>query len=287
MEFPLVSVVIITYNHKNFISQCIEGVLSQQTNFLYEIIIGEDESSDGTREICQNYANRCPEKIQLLLRSRIDVIYIDDKPTGIFNFIETLKAATGKYIAICEGDDYWTSSDKLQNQVDFLEANPDYNLCFHNAIVKHEDEHKAETVFRNLESNKLQKNKEVYDMDDLISEEPLIPTASLLFRKTTPFIFPKWFSTIMNTDMALFIHTCGNGRIKYFDECWSVYRKHKGGVSNFITGDFKHSSRMKMFLLQMKYYQGGYRESFTKNISQHLINHKMLYGMSQPDQWVV
>lgn len=103
---PKVSVVIITYNHADFIADAIEGALMQETDFPYEIIIGEDESEDGTREICIDYAERYPERIRLFLRSREDVIYINGRPTGRFNSVESLKAARGEYIAACEGDDY-------------------------------------------------------------------------------------------------------------------------------------------------------------------------------------
>src|SRR5690606_9059601 len=103
-----------------------------QTTFPFEIILGEDESSDGTREICIQYAAKHPDKIKLFLRSRKDVIYINGNPTGRFNFIENLKACSGKYIALCEGDDYWTDPLKLQKQVDFLEAYVDHTICWTN-----------------------------------------------------------------------------------------------------------------------------------------------------------
>jgi glycosyltransferase involved in cell wall biosynthesis len=125
---PLVSVNIITYNHEPYIVQAIEGALMQKTNFPYEVLIGEDDSSDGTREICKEYAAKYPDKIRLFLNDRKNVIYINGQPTGRWNFINLLKKAKGKYIAICEGDDYWTDPYKLQKQVDFLEANPEYGL---------------------------------------------------------------------------------------------------------------------------------------------------------------
>src|SRR5690606_37807476 len=123
---PLVSVCVQTYNQEHYIKQCLEGILMQQTTFPFEIILGEDESNDGTREICKQYAAQYPDKIKLFLRSRKDVIYINGNPTGRFNFIENLKACSGKYIALCEGDDYWTDPLKLQKQVDFLESNKEY-----------------------------------------------------------------------------------------------------------------------------------------------------------------
>src|SRR5690606_36284281 len=129
------SVLVTTYNHANYIAQCLDSILMQQTTFPFEIILGEDESTDGTREICKDYAQKHPDIIKLFLRSRKDVIYINGKPTGRFNFLASLKACTGKYIALCEGDDFWTDPLKLQKQVDFLEANPEYEACFTNISI--------------------------------------------------------------------------------------------------------------------------------------------------------
>ena len=116
----LVSVCIITYNHEDYIAQAIEGAISQQTDFNYEIVIGEDCSTDSTRKIVNKYAKKYPELMKVIT---------SEKNVGMIqNFIRTLNACQGKYIAICEGDDYWTDPYKLQKQVDFLEANPDYCL---------------------------------------------------------------------------------------------------------------------------------------------------------------
>src|SRR5689334_382568 len=89
---PLVSAIVLTYQHAPYISQCLESILMQQTNFPFEIIVGEDESSDGTREICEKFAENYPDKIRLFLRSRKDVIYYNGSPTGRYNFLENLKA---------------------------------------------------------------------------------------------------------------------------------------------------------------------------------------------------
>jgi len=130
MSEPLVSICCITYNHRDYIKRALDGFIMQKTDFNYEICLGEDESDDGTREQCQDYAEQYPDKIRLFLRSREDVIKLDGRATGRYNFIATLNECRGKYIAICEGDDYWTDPNKLQKQVDFLEANPDYSVGY-------------------------------------------------------------------------------------------------------------------------------------------------------------
>jgi len=118
---PLVSVCMITYNHENFIKDAIEGILMQKTSFPIELIIGEDCSTDNTRKIVKDYEEKYPEII---------FAQYSEKNLGMINnFLNVLQAARGKYIALCEGDDYWTDPLKLQKQVDFLEANPEYVIC--------------------------------------------------------------------------------------------------------------------------------------------------------------
>lgn len=120
---PLLSIVTITYNHEPYIAKTIEGVLMQQVNFPIELIIAEDCSTDGTRAICQRYAEEYPELIRLITS--------ESNVGAIANERRAMLAARGKYIAFCEGDDYWTDPLKLQKQVDFLEAHPDYSVTFH------------------------------------------------------------------------------------------------------------------------------------------------------------
>ena len=127
---PLVSVSVITYQHGKFIKQCLDSILSQITSFDFEILLGEDGSTDGTREICIDYANKYPDKIKLFLHDQDERDPKNGVSRATLNFINNLEQAKGKYIALCEGDDYWTDPINLQKQVDFLEENPDYVLCW-------------------------------------------------------------------------------------------------------------------------------------------------------------
>lgn len=120
---PLVSVVTITYNHAPYIAKCIEGVLMQRVNFPMEFIIADDCSTDGTREICEEYAAKYPDLIHVL-SSAGNVGAVENEQRAFWG-------ARGKYIATCEGDDYWTDPLKLQRQVEFLETHPDFSVCFH------------------------------------------------------------------------------------------------------------------------------------------------------------
>lgn len=127
-EDVVVSVCVITYNHADYIGQCLESILMQKTSFPFEICIGEDESSDDTRERCMEYARKYPDRIRLFLRSRKDVEYVKDRPTGKANHAKTYRACRGKYVAYCEGDDFWIDLHKLQKQYDYLEAHPEVPL---------------------------------------------------------------------------------------------------------------------------------------------------------------
>ena len=129
MDKPLVSVCITTYNQEKYIAKSIESCLQQETDFNYEILVGEDDSSDGTRHICRDYSEKYPDKIRLFLNERKSVIYIDGRPTGRWNFRNLLNKSKGEYIAFCEGDDFWTDAEKLQKQVDYLHQNLILVLC--------------------------------------------------------------------------------------------------------------------------------------------------------------
>ena len=126
------SVAMITYNHKRFIGQAIESVLAQKVNFDYELVIGEDCSTDGTRSVILDFQRRYPERIVCLLRER--------NIGAMRNLSGTIAACRGQYLAILEGDDYWSCTSKLQKQVDFLDAHPDWAICCSRAEVRNEDD---------------------------------------------------------------------------------------------------------------------------------------------------
>lgn len=134
MTEPLVSVKMITYNHAPYIAQAIEGVLQQKTNFPIELVIGEDCSTDGTREIAFEYQKKYPDVIR--------VITSDRNVGGGKNSRRTTKACRGKYVAFCEGDDYWHNPHKLQKQVDYLESHPECGLVYSDYDVYHAESKK-------------------------------------------------------------------------------------------------------------------------------------------------
>jgi glycosyltransferase involved in cell wall biosynthesis len=215
----------ITYNHEQYIRQSIEAVLSQVTNFDFQLVIGEDNSTDSTKEICLVFAERYPDKIKLITASA---------NVGMSkNFLRTYKACKGKYIAFCEGDDYWTDTNKLQKQVDFLEANSDYCACFHNVQMK-EERTGALKAERTSESDNwvLHKSlsKDSFDTNDLLGPW-FVPSLSVVFVNYPDFELPDWFHNCPFGDLPFMLLLSLRGNFKYLDEVMGVYRIHDSGAT--------------------------------------------------------
>jgi glycosyltransferase involved in cell wall biosynthesis/ribosomal 50S subunit-associated protein YjgA (DUF615 family) len=224
MTQPLVSVCIITYQHFRFIAQAIEGALMQICDFPFEILIGEDESTDGTREICLEYARRHPNRIRVFLRDRSDVVHIDGLPRGSYNFRMTLGEARGEFIALCEGDDFWTDPSKLQRQVDFLRANPDCVGCFHDAQLVDGDGLCLQESYLQEEADRF---TQAEVLGKLLSRQP---TCSMVFRKSAfseP--LPEWYLR-RPSDLYLDILITGQGSLGFIRRNMSAYRKHAAGI---------------------------------------------------------
>ena len=214
-----VSVCMISYNHGEFIGQAIESILSQHADFGFELIISDDVSSDNTRSICQQYKERFPDKIRLVLR---------EQNLGICkNFFETLSLAKGKYVAVCEGDDYWIDSYKLQKQKEYLDNHPAASLVYHNAIVK---TGQTKKLFISLD-----KEKHIVGTEELLSKWA-IPTASIMFRRDAFFV-PEPFLVFTNADYYLELLLHSKGEIHYVPSLMSVYRMHPGSASEFLNKD--------------------------------------------------
>ncbi|WP_277679721.1 glycosyltransferase family 2 protein [Gracilibacillus dipsosauri] len=221
---PKVSICVPTYQHASYVRQCLENILKQRTNFPFEIIIGEDESSDGTRDICIEYAEKYPHKIRLFLRNRRDMIKIYGRPTGRYNFIENIKAARGKYIAICEGDDFWTDTMKLQKQHDFMETYPDYSACLHDADIYSERTNRIIGSYSSTKPfNRMWKEKNYLELSDILQYWHAGPTASFFFRNIIT-TFPSWMYKIYGGDTGLMILLAQKGRIGLEKSKMSVYR---------------------------------------------------------------
>lgn len=209
------SVCIFTYNHKSFIAKAIESALMQETEFDFEIVIGEDSSVDGTREIVHYYKNKYPNKIKVIF---------NDKNLGMMsNNINTILACSGEYIALLDGDDYWTSGKKLQKQTDFLDNNLEYSFCFHDGKILAEDKSFLKKTCCGY------KNKKRISFKDVIFDVS-IPTFSIVFRRNKIENYPPpWFKSLNAPDRPLFLLLAEQAPGYYLDKCWGVYRLHENG----------------------------------------------------------
>ena len=214
------SVALITYNHEGFIAQAIESILAQRVNFEYEIIIGEDCSTDGTRAVVVDYHRRYPDRIALLLR--------EQRVGAMRNYLETISSCRGEYVAFLEGDDYWTTNDKLQKQVDFLDSHPDRAICCGRVRALFE----AGTEFdrgRGMLDVHPPNAAGAYALEDLLKVNFVMTCTTVLRRKLVP-AFPKWFFKMKLGDWPLYAMVARYGKIELMDEITGAYRIHRGGT---------------------------------------------------------
>ncbi len=217
MSEPLVSICCITYNHVAFIQQALSGFLMQQASFEYEIIIHDDCSTDGTTEILRVYEAEYPERMRVMYEEE------NQYSKGRKVFPLTLALARGKYIALCEGDDYWTDPHKLQKQVEYLEAHPECSMCFHNVWVKHDGIDGVDRFY-----NPPDQKADLSLRDILACDSPA--TCSMLFRRDALPGLPDWYSGVAMGDWPLRVLLARNGLLGYMSSVMAVYRKHAGGA---------------------------------------------------------
>jgi glycosyltransferase involved in cell wall biosynthesis len=218
-----VSVALLTYNHERYISQAIESVLAQR-GVEFELSISEDCSTDRTREIVNEYAARHPDRIRVLPAER---------NLGMTRaFVRGLEAATGRYVALLDGDDYWTSPDKLRIQADYLDAHPECAICFHNVTVLHEDGSSEPHPFHSPVTQPYPSRVMPKRISTLADVAPgnFMSTCSVMFRRGLFDAFPAWFTELAVADWPLHVLNAEHGDIGYIDADMAVYRVHGGGA---------------------------------------------------------
>ncbi|OGT73681.1 MAG: hypothetical protein A2W76_03360 [Gammaproteobacteria bacterium RIFCSPLOWO2_12_47_11] len=225
---PLISVWVITYNHAGFIGKCLDGILAQQTIYPVEICLGEDESSDGTREICRKYAENYPDVIRLFLRDRNDPGRAGCASAWQFNFIETFRACRGRYIAMCDGDDFWSDPRKLQKQVDYLNQHPECSGCFHKVGQVDED-----GLILCADMGYPPRRQDFYSLNFLLRHSNFSPMLSVVFRNHEN-VAPDWIKQAPFADMIIHAGNLRNGYYGFIDEVMGFYRVHKGGLASGV-----------------------------------------------------
>jgi len=210
---PTLSIVCITYNHENYISVALDSFLNQITSFPVEILVHDDASLDNTQNIILDYKRKYPHILKPILQKNNQF-----SKTGFEFSLNELNRAKGKYIALCEGDDYWIDNYKLQKQVDFLESNLNFSFTFHKVLIKNE-----------LNSSVKEysvPSKNVLNFYDL-AKKHVIPTCSVVLRNSfLPRPFPDWYSKSKMGDIPLELLLADKGPVYFFPTAMGVYRKN-------------------------------------------------------------
>ena len=236
------SVSMITFNHEKFIAQAIESIMSQQTSFEFELVIGDDGSTNNTRAICEQYQKQFGNKIRLIF---------NDKNIGsVNNFLQNIYSCDGDFIAICDGDDFWTDNSKLQKQVSFLDSHKDYSFCFTNV--------------RSVDANgkQIKPFTQIYYNDTFTHESYVAkitpPTVTTLFRKNMlPKVFPDEFKVLPNTDMFLKALLSEKGKVHFENSVTASYRINNAGVYSGLNSFKKLEDKIKAYNLMFSYFKNN------------------------------
>lgn len=264
---PMVSVLVQTYQHEKYIRECLEGILKQKTDFLFEIVLGEDCSHDGTREICIRFAENYPEKIRLFLHHPENKINVLNTTTGNFNALYNFYSSRGEFIAFCEGDDVWTDPLKLQKQIAHLKSHSSLAFTYHSYLEVNE---RLQPLSKEkcLEQPKQNISKE--DLQRLIFH-PLLST--ICFRNFFKDTLPKEMIEVLNVDSFLISLLGIYGEAEFMEDIEpSFYRRHPEGIWSKRSNQFKNSSKKILYRKLQQYYKTNNKPEsanvFTKKMQQ-------------------
>lgn len=254
---PMVSILLITYNHEKYIAQAIESVLMQETEYVYEINVIEDCSTDSTQEIVMRYVERYPHIVKPYFNKK----NIGHKVTQK-NFYRGFKTLSGNYFAILEGDDYWTSPHKLQRQVAFLESHPDFAISAHNTVKMYDSGNKESHRFLYWGQ------RQDTDIQDAVRLRSFFHTTGLMYRNVYRGVPPRQFESKWSCDIFVYIAHAQFGKTRHIDEDMAVYRAHDNGrFSNMsqIEGWFFNIDGLRRYNAWLNYrYLTGFSEAIVR-----------------------
>ena len=245
-----VSVLMVTYNHEKFIDEAINSVVLQNFNYPYEIIIGDDCSTDNTLERCKKWQEKYPTLIKIISR---------DRNIGIQrNYMETYNHCQGEYIAICEGDDFWCSKHKLQRQVEYMDSHNSCSICFHRVINYY--------MANNSKSLSNGKGTKIDSSIIDLAKSNYITNLSVMYRRNAVNKLPEWLTEIASPDYVIHMLHASTGSIHYINSPMAVYRQHTNGIwgSNIKEKQLLISLNSRKYLIE--------HFSQNKTITQNLIN---------------
>lgn len=232
----LVSIRCLVYNHEPYLRQCLEGFVMQKTNFRFEAIVHDDASTDGSAAIIREYAEKYPDIIKPIYETENQYSKHDGSLSRIMK-----EACCGKYIAMCEGDDYWIDPLKLQKQVDFMESHPDYSMCFHRARI--ENEINKSDIFIHCST--------IEDRDytgDELFKTWTVPTASMVLRHEVFNYKNVADKRILYGDIILILRCAEYGKVRGMSSEMSVYRLQQSSATNNSTLNKYRIEAMPRFL---------------------------------------
>ena len=253
---PVVSVCMITYGHEEFIEQAVNGVLMQECDFNFELILGNDASPDKTDSIVNAILQNHPQA------HRINYLRQEKNIGMLPNFLATLKRCSGKYIALCDGDDYWTDPTKLQRQVDFLEASRECSFCFHKASkIVGIDEKKSGVYPEKVTGSAIDASQ--------FFQITTIPTASVVYRNDVA--FPELLHS--HPDFLLYCTLLSKGLAGFIDRDMSVYRLHDGGISSRYGSKNYMENRIAELFIEKDYptFKSVVRRQIKKILTDHIL----------------
>jgi glycosyltransferase involved in cell wall biosynthesis len=265
---PKVSVVMVTYNHERFIAQAIESVLMQRTTFPVELVLGEDCSTDDTRRLVLDYQRRHPDKIRLLL--------LQKNVGACPNFAMTVEACRGEYLAFCEGDDYWTHPEKLQRQIDYMEAHPEMALCHHTVdYVRWEGG--CRVLLKKFPPESDRGDRQA---NDLIGNN-FIQTCSLMIRRSCLPVLDERFQALKLGDWPLCYLAAEHGKIGFLSFEMADYRIHESNTWSALPprNHFLAAAQMAFYLATVA--QSGAQEAW-RNLGIEYLSGALA---SQPTSW--
>lgn len=218
-EKILVSIVCLAYNHERYIKEALDSFLTQQTDFNYEVLVHDDASTDNTAKIIKEYELKYPNIIKPIYQTE------NQYSKGIkISWAFAYPKARGKYIALCEGDDFWVDLLKLQKQVDFLEMHDECSLCVHRAIVYDNATKSKIGEIRPSHQNSYFSTEQI-----ILGDGDIFATNSMVFRKEFALTLPKFYLNAPIGDYPLNIYLSLCGKVYYFDDCMSAYRVNVEG----------------------------------------------------------
>ena len=211
-----ISVLMTSFQHERYIARAIDGVLEQR-GMEFELLVGDDASTDGTRDVISEYARAHPEVIRTFFPER----NLGQAGKAIFG--ELVAQARGDYLAVLDGDDYWTSPEKLRRQVTYLDEHPESSMCFHNVLCVYEDKGRADGPY-----NGPDQATEV-DVSALL-DRCVVASCSPVFRRASIAPLPAWYFALPWGDWPLYFIAAGHGAVRYLPDLMGVYRIHSAGM---------------------------------------------------------